>query len=175
MLLQSIKLISNKNIDQRLKEHIKQGTAEPFDSELIDKIKNTNVFAVGNFYTIFEMGLNIGNCGLTARYLSFLFEDFILVQSGTCDLLKGTEGAPNGEHAWIIVGEFLYDTTLMLKIAKDVAYSSLGYIPDVEITSKELKKINSYNLEKEFAKNEASLKMKTRLLKEYEKISEQIL
>lgn len=175
MLVQSLNLILNKNIGKRLQKYIKEGTAESFDSELIDKIKNTNVFAVGNFYTIFEMGLNIGNCGLTARYLSFLFEDFILVQSGTCDLLKGTEGAPNGEHAWLVVGEFLYDTTLMLKIAKDVAYSSLGYIPDVEITSKELKKINSYNLEKEFAKNEDSLKMKTHVLKEYEKISEHTL
>lgn len=48
---------------------------------------------------------------------------------GKADLLKGTKNAPNGEHTWTIVEDFLIDTTLMFLIPVNDAVK-LGYLSE---------------------------------------------
>lgn len=166
MNLPSDELRSSLNFDVNFHKYINENLILPFDSKLITRIKNTNVPMLRDFYQIFEEGLNIGTCGLTARYLSYLFNDFILVENGICILLIGTKGSPNGEHAWLEIGEYIYDTTLMLKIQKDIAYLNSWYLPQKVTTSEELKKDELYVLQKKMANNKSDLKWKRNLIKQ---------
>lgn len=154
MNLPSYELRNEKVIKERLKTHVKNGTVVSFDEELLEKIKNMNVFGIGNFFKIFEMGINISKSSLSAQTLSYLFdEDFILVKKGKCDLLKDSSISNVAEHAWVVVDDVVYDTTLMLKIQIDVAYQFLGYLPDIEISSEYLKSNGNYQTEKEYSTN----------------------
>lgn len=154
MKLPSYELREKHGIKERLKNHIKDGTVTSFDEELIWKIKSMNVFGIGNFFKIFEMGINIQKSALSAQTLSYLFdEEFVLVKKGKCDLLKDFSDSNSIEHAWLVVDDVVYDTTLMLKIQMDVAYQFLGYLPDIEISSKSLKLNGNYQTEKEYSTN----------------------
>lgn len=147
--LHSYELRDEMDIKERLGKHISENTAVNFDELLIEKIKNTNVYGIGDFFKIFEIGMNIHNCGITVRTLSFLFEDFVIISEGTCEILSNLVDFKDGKHSWLEVGEYIYDTTFMLKINKNVAYDSLGYVPIIKIPSYEIKKNLGYNLEKE--------------------------
>lgn len=72
--------------------------------------------------TIFKDGYNIGNCLLTAHYVSSLFEDS-LICTGKVEILKGTKNSPNGDHVWIETENEIIDTTLMIVIPKYHIYS----------------------------------------------------
>lgn len=63
---------------------------------------------------VYELGLNIGMCGLTSRYLAIEFPEAEM-HKGTSDLVIGTPGAPEGEHAWITIGDKIIDSTLMIE------------------------------------------------------------
>lgn len=79
---------------------------------------------------VYEKGLNIGNCALTARYL--LFHPSIVganafLHRGTCSLISGTKNAGiKGNHAWCESDGYVIDTTLMLCIPVSDAIK-LGY------------------------------------------------
>ena len=147
--------IRNKiNIKERLQQYIEENKIFDFDEILIKKIKNTNVYGIGNFFKMFQIGMNIHNCEISVRTLSFLFKDFVIVSNGTCDLLSDVLAelllvSSVGKYAWLEVGEYIYDTTLMLRIDKEVAYNFLGYVPITKIPSYEIKENWGYNLEKE--------------------------
>lgn len=148
----------------------------PFDDELINSFKKMNVpmpFII-SFYNIFKEGLNIGSCGFTSRYLSFLFESFTLVEFGTCELVKGTEGAPNGEHSWIISNGFVYDTTLMLKIDEVIALNFLGYTPRDVIYSEDLLKDELYLMQKDIVMDYEMVIWKKRILNKVAKIKKSV-
>ena len=151
-----------------LVKHINDGTVMEFDDDLIVKIKRTNVLLLRDFFEIFEEGLNIGECGITSRYLSYLFDRFTLIEKGTCEILKGTKNSPKGEHAWLLVNGYIYDTTLMLKIHEDAAYNVFGYVPYNEVTSKVLTRNKMYIMQKEIAMDTSNMKWKLDLIKEFE-------
>jgi hypothetical protein len=169
MNLPSYDLRLKLNILPLLNNYIKEEKIMDFDSALINKIKNTNVPMLRDFFQIFEEGLNIGTCGLTSRYLSYLFYDFILVEEGKCNILIGTKGSPKGEHSWLLVDGYVYDTTLMLKIEKDLAYSELGYVSIKEMTSEKIVKDDLYVLQRELAMDKSDLKWKKDLIKKFKK------
>ena len=100
---------------------------------------------------VFKQGLNIGKCGLTSTYLSFCFKQFTLVEYGECKILVNTINSPFGEHAWLEVGDYIYDTTLMLMIKKELAYEELEYMSYQIKTSEDLLKEKKYLKQKEFA------------------------
>lgn len=174
--LPSHKLMVDFGIDKLLQKHIEEKKIESFDEFLIEKIKKTNVFGIKSFYEIFEMGLNIGTCGLTAKYVSFSFENVTIVTEGKCEILIGTPGAEFGQHAWLEVEEesevYVYDTTLMLKIAKDIAYEELGYMPKTKLSIDDLKKDDSYMFTKKISKDQKSLNKKQAIAEAFRKFSE---
>lgn len=103
---------------------------------------------------IYERGFNIGHCGLTSRYLCINFD--ATLQYGTCNILKGTKSAPNGEHAWTIINNLLIDTTLMICIPLD-KMQEFGYIPTNTIAKESSRMLSEYDIfdneYKEFDKN----------------------
>lgn len=169
MNLPSYELRKKLNLDKLLDDYMKDNSIMDFDSYLLKKIKNTNVAMHRDFFQIFEEGLNIGTCGLTVRYLSYLFDDFIIVEDGICNMLKQTPGAPNGEHAWLLAHGYVYDTTLMLEIKQEVAYNVLGYVPHKQITSEEIMKDDMYVFQREIARDLSQIKWKKKLTRQLKK------
>ena len=171
MNLPSYELRETLNIKPLLDIYMNEGSISKFEDNLMNKIKNTNVFLMRDFFQIFEEGLNIGSCGETSSHLSYIFDDFILIEKGWCEILIGTPGAPKGEHAWLLVDGYVYDTTLMLKIKQEIAYNVLGYVPYKEITSKEIMKDFLYVMRKKIALDTSNLKWKMDLINELEKFN----
>ena len=100
---------------------------------------------------IFTQGFNIGHCGLTSRYIARQYDEAKLYY-GKADLLIGTKSAPNGEHAWTTIDNYLIDTTLMICIPitkakdlgytteKELAYESARMLPEFDVYDLEYKK-----------------------------------
>lgn len=79
----------------------------------INKIKFQDGYKTLSLKTIFKDGYNIGNCLLTAYYVSTIFER-PLICTGKVEILKGTKNCPDGDHVWIEVDDMVIDTTLMV-------------------------------------------------------------
>lgn len=115
-------------------------------SELVFKIEldeslETNAKTLKDVY---EKGFNIGHCGLTSRYIARKFEEAKMYY-GKAALLKGTKNAPNGEHAWTIVEDFLIDTTLMLLIPVSDAVK-LGYLSEKKLAYTSARMLSEYDV-----------------------------
>lgn len=122
-----------------------------WDADFLESLRQLNIFSgfSFSFIEVFDEGANIGTCYETARALSFLFENFT-IHTGFLHALDGTQGAPNGEHAWLQVGSYYYDTTMMLKIHKDYA-DVLGYKTVSTKNSEDFKQDHYYQLQKAMA------------------------
>lgn len=92
---------------------------------------------------IYSLGFNIGHCGLTSRYIAIQFNEAKLFY-GKARLLVGTKSAPNGEHAWTTINNYLIDTTLMVCIPI-TEITKLGYIPEKEIAHTNAKMLSEYD------------------------------
>lgn len=93
---------------------------------------------------VFKYGLNIGHCGLAARYL--------VINIPCCDLyygkflpLTGTKNSPTGGHAWVVLGNHVLDTTLMITLPIDVA-KEIGYDFQKKINEGGAKCLSEYEL-----------------------------
>lgn len=93
--------------------------------------------------SVYKFGFNIGQCGLTARYLVRNIRGSILCY-GTCDLLKGTKKANDGNHAWIQINDILIDTTLMINIPLSLI-DTLGYHLQKIISPDSALELSEYN------------------------------
>ena len=97
----------------------------PFTTKVGDK-----EIEINNFFQIFEEGLNIGSCTVTAKQMSYSYDKAALV-FGIVECLKGTQNSKDGHHWWFEVDGYIYDTTLLIKfhrsIAKEMGYSELSY------------------------------------------------
>lgn len=153
ILRQEIEEKYNINLSQYAwNEELKQ---EIFSTEL-DPTLETHATTLKEIY---ELGFNIGHCGLTSRYISRQFKDANLYY-GKATLLIGTDSSPNGEHAWTILNNHLIDTTLMISIPIE-KIKELGYTPEKEIAkicSTILSEYDTY--EKEFQKPKIKTKIK---------------
>lgn len=85
-------------------------------------IKFADGYKILSLKTIFKDGYNIGNCLLTAHYVSTIFED-PLICTGKVEILKGTKNSPNGDHVWIETEDNIIDTTLMTIFPKTNLYA----------------------------------------------------
>lgn len=135
---------------------LEQGLIEEWDEEFLNKLRKLNVFSgfSFSFLRVFEEGVNVGSCGETTVALSFLFENFEQ-HTGFLEALKGSKNSPNGEHSWLVVGEYIYDTTLMLKIHCSIA-TELGYRTE-EVKSAEFFMNDSiYCIRREISKEDNS-------------------
>lgn len=93
---------------------------------------------------IYLHGFNIGHCGLTSRYIARKFTDADLYY-GKAKLLVGTKGAPNGEHAWACINDFLIDTTLMICVPVCKA-QELGYVPEKKLAQDSARMLSEYDV-----------------------------
>lgn len=76
-------------------------------------------------YDFFLNGQNVGRCRETADYLTRMFSQWA-VYIGVLPAIKGTLRSPGGEHAWLVAGGKIYDTSLLLIIDEKYA-ENLGY------------------------------------------------
>ena len=106
----------------------------------LDEELETNAETLEEIYTL---GYNIGHCGLTSRYIAKQFNEAKLFY-GKAKLLVGTKSAPNGEHAWTTINNFLIDTTLMLCIPI-TEIIKLGYITEKEIAHDSARMLSEYD------------------------------
>jgi hypothetical protein len=109
-------------------------------STKLDEELETNAETLEEIYTL---GYNIGHCGLTSRYIAKQFNEAKLFY-GKAKLLFGTKSAPNGEHAWTTINDFLIDTTLMLCIPI-TEIIKLGYITEKEIAHDSARMLSEYD------------------------------
>lgn len=108
---------------------------------------------------IYELGFNIGHCGLTSRYICRKFDNATLFY-GNAKLLIGTDSSPNGEHAWTILNDHLIDTTLMISIPTN-KIKELGYTKEKEIAPFSARILSEYDTyETEFNKEKIKIKTK---------------
>jgi len=80
---------------------------------------------IESFYQLFEKGINIGACIYSSKQLSYSFDNVDLVR-GFQRYLVGTPSSKNGGHCWMEVDSYIYDTTLLIKIKKEIAVE-MGY------------------------------------------------
>ena len=106
----------------------------------LDEDLETNAETLEEIYTL---GYNIGHCGLTSRYIAKQFNEAKLFY-GKAKLLVGTKSAPNGEHTWTTINNFLIDTTLMLCIPI-TEIIKLGYITEKEIAHDSARMLSEYD------------------------------
>ena len=126
-----------------------------FSIELDDTIETQ----ASTLKEIYEHGFNIGHCGLTSRYVCRKFDSANLFY-GKANLLIGTKAAPNGEHAWTTLNNYIIDTTLMIAIPSDKA-KELGYNPEKEIAPVSARILSEYDTyDSEFEKRNTSTKTK---------------
>lgn len=88
----------------------------------LDKMFEPTLDTLGEVY---NLGLNIGHCGLTSRYFIRNIKKAEL-HYGTMSLLIGTKNSPTGKHVWAAINDFLIDPTLMICIPLD-KIAELGY------------------------------------------------
>lgn len=108
---------------------------------------------------IYINGFNIGHCGLTSRYIARKFSQAKLYY-GTANLLVGTKLSPNGEHAWLVMDDFLIDTTLMICIPLSMA-EFLGYVPNKQIAPESARMLSENDVyDHEFRRQQNIIKTK---------------
>ena len=64
---------------------------------------------------------DMGTCFDRAYYMFVCCDDATYVRANT-ELLKANNGADNSEHAWIEIGDYVYDPSTLAKIKKDLYY-----------------------------------------------------
>lgn len=99
---------------------------------------------VNSMKQVYEYGLNIGHCGLTARYLMRNFSDLDLYY-GKLNGLIGTKNSIDGNHAWVVTHDYIIDTTLMIILPVELALK-IGYIPEKKIAKTSATVLSKYEL-----------------------------
>jgi hypothetical protein len=132
------------------------GLISEFGEEEWEKIRKQNFPDLpGGFYEVFERGINEGNCGAVSKRLSYSYDNVSLV-NGILPMLTGTTGSPNGKHTWMETKDYIYDTTLLLKINKQLK-QEMGYIDEVVVGPDILNRDPFYQARKEFV-NDPTIK-----------------
>lgn len=125
---------------------------DEFKSFVFNIKLNTDIEeSVSTMKEVYDEGLNVGHCGLTSRYLAINdFEVELPFKNSKCNLLKGTAGSDYGNHCWCFKGDYIIDTTLMIRIPGDIAIK-LGYSWDGILyhdSSRVLSENDTYSREK---------------------------
>ena len=137
-LRQTISQTYNINLSQYAwSEEFKQLVFSAQLDELLEKNAHT-------LEEIYQKGFNIGNCGLTSRYIARRFDEAELFY-GRATLLIGTKNSEDGDHAWTIINNHVIDSTLMLCIPINEA-EKLGYVPEKQIEHECARLLSEFNV-----------------------------
>ena len=153
---------NNRNFREKVYENFKNGKVRFFNDEEWDKINSQNFVSklpgIKEFFDMFILGYNIGNCVGMTRQLSYSYNDADIV-SGILPILKGTLNAEKeGGHCWLETPNYIIDTSLMLVIDKSLK-EDFGYIEEQRLTSYQLRTSPLYRARKDFV-NDKRLKKK---------------
>lgn len=121
-------IVNNPKFKEVLIRGIATGKVYGFSDELWEKINEQNIRGINSFEDVFRDGANIGFCTVAAKQLSYSLNGVYLC-GGTLPILEGSINCPDGGHTWILNGENIIDTTLMLVIDKEYS-KKLGYIEE---------------------------------------------
>lgn len=113
---------------------------------LIEATKRLNINSYSSLFEYLCKGKNKGNCGMTSKLFMLLYGDKIELHEGYMKEMEGTINSPKGQHAWLELGGYIFDTSLLLVIPKRYK-EELGYK-----TNKKL--INGKEIEKKITKGE---------------------
>lgn len=120
----------------------------------LDKDIEDQVAFLGEAY---EFGFNLGHCRTTSRYFSINFQD-ALMHFGVLDILKGTKKSTNGGHAWVEMGGYILDPSLMIVLPLELK-DEFGYHTE-RILAKEssmmLSEYDTFSQEKAFMTSDPS-------------------
>jgi hypothetical protein len=142
-------LVENTAFADLINTYKEEGLVFDFGPKEWEKINSQNFQGLpGGFMTVFEQGINIGNCAAIAKLLSYSYIDVSIV-TGALPILTGTPGSPLGGHAWLEDNEYIYDTTLLLKINKCLK-DKFGYKDDVILKWNDLMSDPMYRSRREF-------------------------
>lgn len=145
---------------EKLGVWLAEGKVNFFTEEEWNKIKSQNYVPptkeATDFFDMFRLGYNRGDCVGTSKQLSYSYNDVDIV-AGVLPLLKGTLNAEKeGGHCWLETKNNVIDTSLLLIIDKSIK-SDLGYIEEQRLTSSQLRKDIFYQSRKDYV-NDHGLK-----------------
>jgi len=101
-----------------------EGKITSFDEEIYEKMEGTIISCLPvPFYIKYsEYLFDEGTCYDRSLYMFLALDDALFVTGDNKDL-EYNYGKGHEEHAWIEIGEFVYDPSLMLRFDKDTYYS----------------------------------------------------
>lgn len=126
-----------KKLSALLKYYYSEGKITLFDEEIFKKMESTYICAL-------PVALQIkyaryffpeGSCYERSLYMFLALDDAILVR-GDIKSLEYLYGKDDAGHGWIELGNFVYDSTVMLKFDKNIYYA-LYKCSNVEKINKE--------------------------------------
>ncbi len=134
-------IVKNEEFKKKINYYMACGLIRTFDEFEWEKIRSQNFISpipdMKNFYDMFVLGYNKGNCIGASRQLSYSYDDVDLV-AGTLPILVGTLNAEKvGGHGWIETFDKIIDTSLLLVIDKSLR-DEIGYVEEKRITAFEL-------------------------------------
>lgn len=153
----------NTDFSNSVLEGISNGCIRKFDNREWELIKKQNyvslINGVEDFFDMFVLGYNKGNCVGASRQLSYSYDDVDIV-SGRVDILVGTLNAEKeGGHCWLENDVHIIDTSLLLVIDKKIA-SKLGYHEEQRVTSYHLENSAQYVARKKYVNDQDLMKNK---------------
>ena len=105
---------------------IDSGKVYGFPDFLWQKIQNQNIRNIDSFESVFRDGANKGYCTVASKQLSYSLTN-CFIAGGLLPILIGTDNCQDGSHTWIIVDNYIIDTSLMLIIEEEYA-KCIGYL-----------------------------------------------
>ncbi|MBQ7137015.1 MAG: hypothetical protein IJO43_03475 [Bacilli bacterium] len=114
-------------LDILFNKAMKEGKITGFDEEIYERMGDTIIACLPvHFYIKYsEYLFDEGTCYDRSLYMFLALDDALFVTGDNKDL-EYNYGKGHEEHAWVEIGDFVYDPSLMLKFDKDTYYSLYG-------------------------------------------------
>ena len=105
---------NNLELKNKIQYGIDNNLVFKFGDEEIEKLRSLSYVVIyDDVIKLFEEGYNLGNCSEFAKLLSYAYPNSKI----GIGYFKPSYNGENG-HAWMETDEYIYDTTLLLKIDK---------------------------------------------------------
>lgn len=104
--------------NQEFKKYIEENKIQPYEQELIDKLRNFNIKGVPLSIIVLCFDACNGNCYGTSVYLSSGMDEFSLIH-GNINIYPKNE---YHNHSWIEKNGYVYDPTDGFKYEKELYY-----------------------------------------------------
>ena len=114
---------SHPELKEQIEYGLNNGLVFNFGNDEFEKLKSLSYVVIfDDVINLFKEGYNLGNCSEFAKLLSYAYDSSKIA----IGYFKPSYNGQNG-HAWMECGNYIHDTTLLLKIDKEYA-NVLGYV-----------------------------------------------